>query len=199
MFKLSRTVLSVFLLFVGAIGVASADSVYNFQNAANADTPFSVASNGLTATFASNGDPEGFEVIPTVGLFKSLTGNALGNFNPNPLSLSISFSGNVNSISLDFATSGPGVFTLSTFENGLAVASVIASGVVPNGFQFPEGAVALTGGAFNEVLITSTAKSFTVDNIDVKPVATATPEPASLALLGLSLAAVAAVLRNRRS
>jgi hypothetical protein len=194
MIKFSRAVVLFFFLIGGAVGIASADSLYNFENTGLLETPFAVTSNGLTATFSSSGDPEGFEVIPTVGLFSSLTGNGLGNFNAVPFSLSIAFSSDASSISLDFATSGPAFFTLSTLKDGMPVNSVMVSGTVPGGFQFPEGAVGLSGGTFNEVLMTSTASSFTVDNIDVTPVAT--PEAGSLFLLGFGLAATMALRRR---
>jgi hypothetical protein len=197
MVKYSHVIGLLCLLSLGMVGIASADSLYNFDTTSiGTSTQFSLTSNSLAAAFSSNDDPGGFVVVPS--FFNTLTGNVL--LDPGPagadnLFLGVAFSANVNSISLDFATNGPGTFALLALENGSPVGLVFATGTVPSGFIFPEGTITFNGANFNEVVMGSSALDFAVDNIDVKPVAT--PEPASLLLLGSGLVALLMARRRR--
>lgn len=64
------------------------------------------------------------------------------------------------------------------------------------GFTFPEGEIALSGELFNNIVVSSTATDFAVDNITV---ATA-PEPAVSGLFGLAFLAlgIPAIYRKAR-
>jgi hypothetical protein len=63
------------------------------------------------------------------------------------------------------------------------VGSASSTGEFLSGFTFPEGEIAFEGGAFNQVVISSAATDFAVDNITVNP----TPEPGTLAPIGIGL------------
>lgn len=162
--------------------------VFNFDgDSPGTSTTFTDTVSGLSATFSSSADPGGFVVYPT--MFETLTGNVLGDPGPafmDNLSLDISFSQDLSAIELDFATSdflSPSLFTVSAYENSELVGSVSSTGQFLPGFTFPEGEIAFEGDAFNNVVISSGATDFAVDNITV---ATA-PEPATFAPIGIGL------------
>jgi len=212
MVKYSRAVVLLFLLFGVAVGIANADSVFDFENTTALGTPFMQTSNGVTATFTATPGPSfgglpnvSFEILPFAGEFSSLTGNVLTNPLSGPWILTVDFSHDATSISLLFATvsnqddthPNAGVFTLAALENGTPVGSVSASGTVSQGFKHPEGSVTFTGGVFNEVVMSSDTPIFAIDDIDLKPaVEVVAPEPASLLLLCSGLAGVAALRRR---
>ena len=125
-------------------------------------------------------------------MFETLTGNVLGDPGPagiDGLNLSVLFSQNLSAVTLNFATDDfntPSPLTLTAFEGVNQVGSVTSTGQFLNGFLFPEGEIALSGLAFNRIVISSTAMDFAVDNITV----VGTPEPAPLALFALGLLAM---------
>jgi hypothetical protein len=134
-------------------------------------------------------------------MFNTLNGNVIGDPGPagaNNLALSIGFSHDIGAVTLDFATAdfaSPSPLTLTAYENSNLVGSVSATGNVPGGFLFPEGQVSFTGGTFNQLVISSSAPDFAIDNIN----ATTAPEPAPVALLGASLLALGIPALRRRS
>jgi len=106
MVKYSRAVVLFFLLFGVAVGIANADSVFDFENTTAFGTPFMETSNGVTASFTAtpgpsfSGPPDvSFEILPLAGEFSSLTGNALTNPNSGPWILTVDFSRDATSIS----------------------------------------------------------------------------------------------------
>jgi hypothetical protein len=178
----------LFLPMALLCAAANASIVFNFDgdNLGTATT-FTDTVNGLSATFSSSADPGGFVVYPT--MFQTLTGNVLGDPGPafaDNLALDVSFSQDLSAIELDFATSdfiSPSVFTVTAYENSALVGSATSTGEFLPGFTFPEGEIAFAGSAFNQVVISSAATDFAVDNINVAP----TPEPGTLTLIGTGL------------
>jgi hypothetical protein len=167
---------------------ANASTVFNFDSdSLGTATAFRDTVDGLSATFSSSGDPGGFVVYPSI--FATLTGNVLGDPGPaglDNLNLNIVFSNNLAAISFNFATSDfitPSPLTLTAYENSTLVGSVSATGTFPTGYSFPEGEISFSGNYFNNVVISSTATDFAVDNIAVA--VAAEPGTTGLALTGL--------------
>jgi hypothetical protein len=182
--------LKLFLPMVLLCAAANASTIFNFDNdGLGTSTTFTDTVDGLSATFSSSADPGGFVVYPTI--FETLTGNVLGDPGPafaNNLALDVNFSQNLSAITLDFATSDfitPSPFTITAYENAALVGSASSTGEFLSGFTFPEGEISFAGGTFNQVVISSTATDFAVDNINVIP--TSVPEPGTLGLFGVGL------------
>jgi hypothetical protein len=182
---------------------ANATTVFNFDaDSLGTSTNFTDTVNGLSATFSSSADPGGFVVYAS--MFETLTGNVLGDPGPafmDNLALNVGFSQNLSAVTLDFATSDfitPSPFTITAYENSALVGSATSAGQFLNGFTFPEGEIAFEGGTFNQLVISSTATDFAVDNITVLPASA--PEPGTFALLGIGLAlSVIGSLRRRKA
>jgi len=191
------------IVFVCAFTSSSvfADTIFNFNSdLIGTSTPFTDTVSGLGATFTSSHDPGGFAVTPT--FFSTLTGNVLLDPGPaqlNNLTLTILFSAEQASISMNFATNSVlGVpFHLDVFDGTSAVGGATASGVIPPGFFFPEGTISFSGSTFNRVVLSApTAPHFAIDNVSVN--AAAVPEPSSLSLLAFDTLGVIAITRLRR-
>jgi hypothetical protein len=167
---------------------ANASAIFNFDgDAPGTSTTFTDTVNGISATFFSSADPGGFTVYPS--MFETLNGNVLGDPGPafmDNLTLGVDFSQDLAAITLDFATSDfitPSPLTITAYENGALVGSATSTGQFLPGFDFPEGEITFAGGFFNQLVISSTATDFAVDNLNV----IAAPEPGTFALLGASL------------
>ena len=165
-----------------------AASTFNFDNdAVGTNTQFTDTANAISATFLSPGDPGSF-VIQPASFFQALTGNALGDPGSSGamgIPLEIDFSTNLSALSLVFATGDfgmPSPLNLAAYEGSTQVGTASATGIVPNGFTFPEGEIAVTG-AFNRVVLSSAAPTFAIDDV----AAVAAPEPGTSLLLGLAL------------
>ena len=182
------------VLAVGAISAtAKAATIFNFDtDNLGTSTTFTDTVNGLSATYSSNADPGGFVIYSS--MFETLTGNVLGDPGPagqDGLSLDIAFNGELNAIELNFATADfttPSPLTLTAFQNTQQLGSTTSTGMFLNGFVFPEGEIAFDGANFNNVVISSTAPDFAVDNITVVSSNTgvsSVPEPDPLSLIGI--------------
>jgi hypothetical protein len=185
-----KNTLRLLLACAAACCAASASTVFNFDNDnLGTATNFTDTVNGLSATFSSAADPGGFVVYSS--MFETLTGNVLGDPGPagvDGLDLSINFSQNLSAVTLDFATADfntPSPFTLTAYENSTLVGSATSSGQFLGGFTFPEGEISFAGGSFNQLVLSSTAMDFAVDNINVA----SAPEPAALGLFAAGLLA----------
>jgi hypothetical protein len=180
------------LIACGTLSVAAkADTVFNFDSdAVGTSTTFTDTVNGLSATFSSSADPGGFIVYAS--MFETLTGNVLGDPGPSgvgDLNLDIGFSKDLAAVTLDFATADfgtPSPLTLTAYENSTLVGFATSTGQFLSGFTFPEGEVTFAGSPFNQLVVSSSAPDFAVDNIDV----VASPEPAAIALFALGLFAL---------
>jgi hypothetical protein len=199
---IASNTLRLFLAAVALSAAANASTIFNFDgDALGASTTFTDTVNGLSATFSSSADPGGFVVYQS--FFETLTGNVLGDPGPagqDNLALTISFSQNLSAVVLDFATSDfitPSPLTLTADENSTSVGSNTQPGQFLSGFTFPEGEIAFDGAIFNQIVISSTATDFAVDNIKVIPANA--PEPTSCALLGAGLLALGIPAVRRRS
>ncbi len=195
--------LRLLLAVVALAAAANASTVFNFDaDNLGTSTTFTDTVDGLSATFSSTGDPGGFVVYQS--FFETLTGNVLGDPGPaglDNLALTVNFSQNLSAVELDFATSDfitPSPLTLAAYENSTLVGSNSLPGEFLPGFTFPEGEIAFDGAIFNQIVISSTATDFAVDNINVIPAAAA-PEPATCALLGAGLLALGIPAVRRKS
>ena len=183
-------------LFLVALPTLHATSIFNFDSdAVGSYTPFTDVSNGISATFTSNGDPGGLSVYPSI--FSGLSGNVL--LDPGPaetdgLVLTAKFSAELSDVTLSFAINpqtSSDTFSLAAYQGSTPVGSRTFSGPVqpgtgsaPPGVSFPEGTAAFSGANFNKLVFSSTGIDFGVDNIAVD--AASVPEPGGLSLLGLA-------------
>jgi hypothetical protein len=186
---------------------AQASVIFNFDtDNVGTTTTFTDTAGGFSATFSSPDDPGEFVIMPTYGLFDTLTGNVLGDPAyadvPNA-PLSITLSAPATALSLAFVTddySTPSPFVLDAYNGSTLVGTATSTGIYPSGYYFPEGEISFTGATFTSVVLSTTAPDFAIDNVLVAP-ATAAPEPASsalllLGLLGMAPTAVAGVRRR---
>lgn len=196
---MSSKSIQVFFAICALSAGASASTIFNFDgDSPGTSTTFTDTVSGLSATFSSAADPGGFVVYSS--MFETLTGNVLGDPGPagqDNLNLDVAFSSELDAIVLDFATSDfitPSPLTLSAYQNSQLVGSTTTSGMFLGGFFFPEGEVAFNGANFNNIVISSTATDFAVDNINVNAV----PEPGPLSLVTVGLVfLVAGSLRRK--
>jgi hypothetical protein len=188
---MARGTLRAALLLVFSL-TAQAAIVFNFDNdTVGTFTQFTDTTGGISATFSSPADPGGFSVQQAT-IFQALTGNALGDPGPSGqanIPLTISFSTELVALDLVFATDEFGTVSpleLSAYNGATLVGSTFASGIVPNGFFFPEGEIAFAGGAFNRVVLSTAAMGFAIDDVAVAQA----PEPGSILLMALGLGAL---------
>jgi hypothetical protein len=182
------------LAMAAALVPAAAQAVtFDFEDIAPlTPTPFTETVGGLSATFTGSAF-----VCASGGLFVALTGNVLAQELCGPGvqtgPLGISFSKDLSSVSLDFATAaGPGTLTAEALENGNPVSTSTFNSTVPPGYFSGEG-FASVAGRFNSLTLTS-ADLLAIDNISTPAV----PEPASIAVLGAALAGLILIGRRRK-
>lgn len=201
----SFRVLMLVVLLGWTAGIARADAIFDFNSDPvgadfyGAGTPFSDTSNGLTATFSSPAFDGGFAVALVPFFAAPITGNVLYDPGPQPISnivLDISFSSPLASISMDFATDGTGPLVLTLFSGGVAVGSVVATGTIPDGYEYPQGSISFSGLTFDSIELSApSTPHFAIDNIDA---VVAVPEPVSLVLLGTGILSLMGFAKQKK-
>ena len=166
-------------------------------------TPFTKTVDGLEASFSSDGDPNGFEVISFLPLnpLGPVLIDQVGSF----LTLTIGFSAPQTSISMPFGTTlqssvDPAPpFDLTAFNGASEVGSATATGVVAPIFPIAFGFLSFSGPAFDSVVLSSPkAAAFWIDGFVVNA-APPVPEPSSLSLLAFVGFVGFCALRRRRA
>jgi hypothetical protein len=196
---LVRPTLLAAVLLAAASAPAAAQS-YDFDaTPLGTPTPLALTSGGVTATFAAAGAP--FTVVTASSfLSPAFTGRVLQQPTGTG-ALSIGFSQTLASISLMFATNGASTLTLDAYLGATLVGTVSGVGTIPSGAVFPEGTLAFSAAAFNNVRLSSSGPTtqFAIDAVQAT-VATSTtaPEPGSVALLATGLGGLAAAGWRRR-
>lgn len=203
-YLLACTASAIALLAASPESSRAAAIAFEFESLAlGAETPLASTSGGLTATFSGPAgvDPGAFALSfnsssgPFPAPYRTLqvafltTGNAFG---ASGSPLSISFSAPLQAIQLAFAlddTTSAASLSLVTNVGG----TTSARGALAPGFRYPEGLLSFNGAPFTSVTLSSSALGFQIDNL----VATTVPEPLSLDLLGVGLAALVLVRRSR--
>ena len=202
---------ALLLACAGASGIFAGAAVaapYGFEDQPiGVQTPFTASIEGILASFTgpAGADPGAFEVSynssssPFPAPYRTLT-NAFLTVGPSFAAigapLRIAFSTPVSAISFLFALDDPAnatAITLATNAGGIAT----ARGALAPGYRYPEGVLTFSGAAFTAVTLTSTAPDFQIDGLSVS--ATAVPEPAGLAAVGVGLAGLAGLRRRFRA
>jgi hypothetical protein len=199
--------ISIFCLALSGLcfsASARADALYTFDSGVSSgtSTPFNLTDNGVTATFSSPGQ---FEVEPNFGFAPPFSGNVLAD-DLSGAPLFISFSTEVTSISLDFATDDvevPSTLELVAIDGSTPVGFTGAQGTFIN--EFPQGILTFSGSTFDGVeLFDDQAPAFAIDNVDVSfssAGAAGVPEinTSGLGAMVLLLLGALALLEARRS
>lgn len=150
----------------------SATILFDLSGVSSSSTPMSQIVQGFGATLSSPADPGGFTLENPGGL--SIGPNILADPGPSGASgipLTITFSQPITSVTLQFATDGPGSFALAAFSGSASVGSATAAGTVPAGLFFPQGVISFSttdADGFNSIVLTSSGTPyFAIANISV--------------------------------
>ncbi len=181
---------------LAAPGAARA-AIIDFGAAPAGVTPFSLPLGNVTARFSAAADPAAFAVVPT--RFATLGDQILQDAGFTPSALTIQFSAPVPDFSAAFATDDAGLATpllLTAYRGGDVVGEARASGTVPAGFFYPEGAIGFSGSLFDRVVLDAGAAAFAVGRIEVTGSRTDIPEPGTTGLLGAGVLALGLARRR---
>ena len=188
-----------------AARATSATFTFDLPGDMGKTTTFTDAVNGLSATFSSPGVTNGF-TDGMIGVFAPpISGNMLYTTS-SPAPLNILFSQPISVFSLNFATNDFGTanpLLLTAFSGGATgtqVGTTSATGVVPTGYNFPQGTLSFSSATpFNDIRLTSASPGFVVDNVQIGTSLASVPEADALSLLALGLVGLSLpLLRARR-
>ncbi len=180
--------------------VPSITGTFDFEgNTVGQRTAFTDTSNGINATFSSALDRyrDGYIVLNDTSIFNTLNGKYLiyqgSTFSPR-LPLSVAFDHTLGTVSVSYAFSDPGTFTIQELLNGQIVGTATAAGTLQNGVY--QGKLFTGGVVFDSLSLSSTASNLAIDNLTVSTV----PEVSTTVSLGLllSLGLSSLLLHTRR-
>ena len=198
----NRIVLAAVLVCVFTPGLF-ADTIFIWSSGdVGRGTPFTKTVDGLEASFSSDGDPNGFEVISFLPLnpLGPVLVDQVGSF----LTLTIGFSAPQTSFSTAFGITLESredptpPFDLTAFNGASEVGSATATAVVAPIFPIAFGVLSFSGPGFDSVVLSSPkAAAFWIDGFVVNA-APPVPEPSSLSLLAFVGFCASAITRLRR-
>jgi hypothetical protein len=178
---------------------------YDFENQPIfTETPFTLVSAGVSATFAgpSDVDPGAFGISsnfqsPTGFQYRLMSGDFLtigSAFGASGSALTITFSAPITAFTLDFGLDDPANASTLTFLTN-AMGAGTGNGSLTSGFRYPEGVLSYDGPAFTSITFQSNAIDFQIDNLQAT--VAAVPEPETVMMFAVGLVAMA--LRRRRA
>jgi hypothetical protein len=180
-------------------------ALYDFENQPIfTETPFTLVSAGVSATFAgpSDVDPGAFGISsnfqsPTGFQYRLMSGDFLtigSAFGASGSALTITFRAPITAFTLDFALDDPANASTLTFLTN-AMGAGTGNGSLTSGFRYPEGVLSYDGPAFTSITFQSNAIDFQIDNLQAT--VAAVPEPETVMMFAVGLVAMA--LRRRRA
>lgn len=204
----SITLAAAVLITAAALPAQAANVSFDFENQPIfTETPFSMTSGGVTASFAgpADVDPGAFGIAsnfqtPTGFQYRLMQGDFLtigSAFGASGSALTITFSVPLTSFAFDFALDDPANLSMLSFVTNAGGADSVG-GTQSGGFRYPEGTLSFSGAAFTMITFQSDAIDFQIDNLKLATVAEV-PEPASLLLLATGLPLIALARRRRKS
>ena len=171
---------------------------FDFENnTVGQRTAFTDTSNGINATFSTSFDTnrDGYIVLNDTSIFNTLNSKYLSyqgsTFSPR-LPLAVAFDHTLGTVSVSYAFSDPGTFTVQELLNGKIVGTATATGTLQNGVY--QGKLSTGGVIFDSLSLSSTASNLAIDNLTVSAV----PEVSTTLSLGLMLSLGGLLLRARR-
>jgi hypothetical protein len=196
---------SIAALALASSPARAAVALFDFENQPiPTETPFTLVSSGLAATFSgpSDVDPGAFGIssnflTPTGFQYQLMNGDFLtigSAFGASGSALTITFSAAVTAFTLNFGLDDPFNLSTLTFETN-ASGTGSASGALTSGFRYPEGTLSFAGDAFTSITFRSNALDFQIDNLQAT--IAAVPEPETMMLFAVGIVAIA--LRRRRA
>ena len=194
--------------FVATVPAHATALLYDFENQPlTIETPFTLQSSGVAATFVGTGDDAfggAFSIssnfqTSTGFLYRLMSGDFLtigSAFGAAGSPLTIFFSAPITAFSVAFALDDPSNRTSLAFTTNAGGVSS-ATGALTAGFHYPEGILSFSGQAFTAITFSTAAIDFQLDNL--RATTLSVPEPGSLWLIGAAIPAITFFRRRRQS